>query len=232
VTIFYLKQDHRSQPTIFFPKQNPIFIMLLKSLYNFDMEYQQTTMYQLKIRIDDITPPIWRLISIPETFSLNKLHHIIQIAFGWMNSHLYCFWQEDVTITDPLLWGGGTVRWDKKVKIKDVLKVIGDVLPYEYDLGDSWQHSIILEKIEVCGLNARRCLDGGRNAPPEDCGGVHGYQELIQHRYTPEKDGYIELLEWLGEEYDPEHFDLSGVNRGLKGLAKYIKEFEKENGLR
>ena len=189
-------------------------------------------MYHLKITIDGITPPIWRLIGIPETYTLNKLHHIIQIAFGWTNSHLYCFLQDDVPITDPLLWGGGTTLWDKKVKIMDVLKAVGDVMPYEYDLGDSWRHTVVLQKIEVGGLNAPRCIDGGRNAPPEDCGGIHGYQQLIQHRYHPERDGYIDLLEWLGDEYDPEHFDLVDVNKRLKGLAKYIREFEEGNGLK
>jgi hypothetical protein len=74
-------------------------------------------------------------------------------------------------------------------------------------------------------------LDSAGAAPNEDCGGIHGYQELIQHRYHPEKDGYIELIEWLGDEYNPEHFDLVSVNKNLKGLAKYIREFEEENEL-
>ena len=189
-------------------------------------------MYHIRITIDKIAPPIWRLIAIPETFSLNKLHHIIQIAFGWTNSHLYCFNQDDVPTTDPLLWGDGTTLWDKKVKIKDVLKKEGDKLPYEYDMGDSWKHSVVLEKIEIGGLKAPRCLDGARCAPPEDCGGIRGYEELIQHLRHPEKDGYLELLEWLDDDYDPELLDLKSVNRELRGLAKYIREFEEENGLR
>jgi hypothetical protein len=188
-------------------------------------------MYQLKIIIDGIDPPIWRSIQVPETFSLNKLHHIIQIIFGWTNSHLYCFWQDESPITDPRLWGDGTVQWDKKVKIMNVLKVIGDMLPYEYDMGDSWGHTIVLEKIDEGGLKAPRCLDGARAAPNEDCGGIRGYQELISHLRHPEKNGYLELLEWLGHDYDTEKFDLEGVNRRLKGLAKYIREFEEENDL-
>jgi hypothetical protein len=191
-------------------------------------------MYQLKITIDDITPPIWRLISVPETFSLNKLHHIIQISFGWTNSHLYMFGEYENKIGDPILWDDGETEtlWDKKIKIKDVLKKEGDRLKYEYDMGDGWEHTVVLEKIEDRGSKTGKCLDGARNAPPEDCGGIDGYNELIHHRCHPEKDGYIELLEWLGDEYDPELIDLKKVNKELKGLVKYIQEFDEGNGLR
>ena len=191
-------------------------------------------MYQLKITIDDITPPIWRLISVPETFSLNKLHHIIQISFGWTNSHLYMFGEYENKIGDPILWDDGETEtlWDKKIKIRDVLQKIGDKLKYEYDMGDGWEHTVVLEKIEDRGSKTGKCLDGARNAPPEDCGGIDGYNELIHHRCHPEKDGYIELLEWLGDEYDPELIDLKKVNKELKGLVKYIQEFDEGNGLR
>ncbi len=188
-------------------------------------------MYQLKITIDKITPPIWRTITVPKTFSLNKLHHIIQIAFGWWNYHLYQFGEWEHKIGDPILWDDGETTWDKKVKIKDVLKAVGDKLPYEYDMGDGWKHTVVLEKIEVGGLKGARCLDGARAAPPEDCGGIHGYQELIHHLHHPEKDGYIELLEWLEDNYDSERFDIEDVNTELRGLAKYIREFDKENEL-
>ena len=188
-------------------------------------------MYQLRITIDDITPQIWRTIQIPGTYSLNKLHHIIQIAFGWTNSHLYCFIKNNITISNQLVEIEEPVVDDRRVKIKDVFNEIGDRLPYEYDFGDSWQHTIKLEKIEEGGLKAPRCLDGARAAPPEDCGGVHGYKELIHHLLYPEKDGYIELLEWLDDDYDSEAFDLHGVNMQLKSLAKYIRTFDEENGL-
>lgn len=188
-------------------------------------------MYQLKISIDAINPPIWRTIQVPETFTLNKLHHIIQIIFDWSNYHLYMFGIWGHKIGDPILWDDGETMWDKEIKIKDVLSNVGDTVPYEYDLGDSWKHTIVLEKTIIGGSKTPRCLDGARSAPPEDCGGVYGYRELVHHLKHPEKDGYIELLEWLGEEYDPERFDLAVVNRELKGLAKYIREFDEGNGL-
>ena len=190
-------------------------------------------MYQLKITIDGIAPPIWRTNRVPETFSLNKLHHIIQLSFGWTNSHLYMFGEYENKIGDPILWEDDEypTLWDKKVKIKDVLQNVGDELKYEYDMGDGWEHMVVLERIEDGGSKIARCHDGARAAPPEDCGGIDGYQELIHHRYHPEKDGYIELIEWLGDEYDPELFDLKVVNKELKGLTKYSKELDEGNGL-
>jgi len=188
-------------------------------------------MFQLKITIDGITPPIWRQIQVPDSYTLNKLHHIIQIAFGWENSNIWCFWNEDVPTTNPWLWGGGVTKWDKRVKIKSVLKQAGDILPYEYGRGDySWKLTIVSERIDAERVRTPLCLDGARIIM-EDFGGVGGYQELIHHRYHPEKEGYIELLEWL-DDYDPENFDLKEVNKGLRGLAKYIRSFDEENDLR
>lgn len=109
---------------------------------------------------------------------------------------------------------------------------IGDKLPYEYDLGDSWKHTIVLEKIESSVSKIVKCIDGARSAPPEDCGGAHGYQKMIHHLCHPEVDGYFELLEWLGEDFDAEHFDLEQVNKNLLKLASFIREFEEEKGLR
>jgi hypothetical protein len=144
------------------------------------------------------------------------------------------FGEYEHKIGDPILWDDGETEtlWDKKIKIRDVLQKIGDKLKYEYDMGDGWEHTVVLEKIEDRGSKTGKCLDGARNAPPEDCGGIDGYNELIHHRCHPEKDGYIELLEWLGDEYDPELIDLKKVNKELKGLVKYIQEFDEGNGLR
>ena len=190
-------------------------------------------MYHLRITIEGITPPIWRLIQVSENYSFYKLHHIIQKTFGWTNSHIWCFLQEgdDVPITNPWLWGGGTTRWDKTIKLKTLLRKEGDSILYEYDQGDSWKHLIVLEKADDEKIKKPLCIDGKRAGPPEDCGGVGGYIEMIHHLHHPEKDGYLELLEWLGDEYDPEAFDLTAVNRNLKSLNYFIRVFDEENGL-
>ncbi len=187
-------------------------------------------MYQLRISIDGIEPPIWRLIQLPESYSLNKLHHIIQIAFGWENSNIWCFWNEDVPTTNPWLWGGGVTMWDKRVKIKSVLKQIGDILPYEYGRGDySWKLTIALGEMDAERVKASRCLDGARFIM-EDCGGVEGYKNLMHLLSHPELDGYLDLVYGLGD-FDPDRFDKERVNEKLKGLVKYIRAFEEEHDI-
>ena len=187
-------------------------------------------MYQLRISIDGIEPPIWRLIQLPESYSLNKLHHIIQIAFGWENSNIWCFWNEDVPTTNPWLWGGGVTMWDKRVKIKSVLKQIEDILPYEYGRGDySWKLTIALGEMDTERVKASRCLDGARFIM-EDCGGVEGYKNLMHLLSHPELDGYLDLVYGLGD-FDPDRFDKERVNEKLKGLVKYIRAFEEEHDI-
>lgn len=190
-------------------------------------------MYQLRITIEGITPPIWRTVQVSENYSFYKLHHIIQKAFGWQNSHLWSFHVQgdDVPITNPWLWGGGTTRWDKTIKLKELFKKEGDSVLYEYDMGDSWRHTIVLEKASEEKIKKPACIAGERADPPEDCGGIGGYNEMINHLLHPEKDGYLELLEWLGDHYDPEAFDIANVNRHLKSLNYFIRVFDVENGL-
>ena len=190
----------------------------------------QFNMYQLKITIDGIDTPIWRLIQLPESYSLYKLHHIIQIAFGWENSNIWCFWNEDVPTTNPWLWGGGVTMWDKRVKIKSVLKQIGDTLPYQYGKGEGfWKLTIELQIMDAERVRFPQCLDGARFIM-EDCGGVEGYKKLMYLLAHPELDGYLDLVYGLGN-FDPEVFDKEQVNKKLKELAQYIRDFEKEHGL-
>jgi len=188
-------------------------------------------MYQLKITVDELTPDIWRTIQLPESYSLYKLHHIIQIIFGWENTKIWCFWNTDVPTTNPWLWGGGGTMWDKQVKIKSVLMEVGDKLPYVYGRGDEyWNHKIVLEKIDAGIIKGARCLDGA-GAVIEDCGGVEGYDKIQDRLRHPEIDGYLGLLMVLGDEFSAEHIELKEVNRKLKGLVNYIKEFDEEHGL-
>jgi hypothetical protein len=188
-------------------------------------------MIQLKITINGISPPIWRQIQVPDSYDLNKLHHIIQIAFGWENSNVWCFWHEDVPTTNPWLWGGGVTMWDKRVKINSVLKQNGDTLPYQYGRVEGlWKLTIELQSIDANRIRAPRCIDGARFIM-EDCGGVEGYQKLMYRLSHPELDGYLHLVFSLND-FDSERFDKETVNEKLKGLTAYIRAFEEEHDIR
>jgi hypothetical protein len=105
-----------------------------------------------------------------------------------------------------------------KIEISDLLKKEKDKIIYEYDFGDSWEHDIILEKIDKTGTNKNipTCLTGKNNCPPEDCGGIWGYSDMLEILKHPDHEEYKEYVEWLGEEFDPKYFDKNETNEMLK----------------
>jgi hypothetical protein len=106
----------------------------------------------------------------------------------------------------------------KKMKIFDLLTVEKEKIIYEYDFGDGWEHEIILEKILPVDKKLKYpiCLAGKMNCPPEDCGGVWGYAEMIEILKQPKHEEYENIIEWLGDELDPEYFDKEEVNEYLQ----------------
>ena len=96
-----------------------------------------------------------------------------------------------------------------EIPISEFFGQPGDSAMYAYDFGDGWEHAVVLEAI-VEGVPSQRyplCLAGERACPPEDCGGVPGYEELLQILQDPSHDEYEERVHWLGRVYDPEEFN-------------------------
>ena len=95
----------------------------------------------------------------------------------------------------------------------------GGKLRYEYDFGDGWEHEIKVEKALDADPTTHypRCTAGNRACPPDDCGGPFGYEELLRAIQAPSHPEHEEMLDWIGGEFDPEAFDLAGVNRALWG---------------
>lgn len=102
--------------------------------------------------------------------------------------------------------------------ISDLLEEEKEKIIYEYDFGDGWKHELKLEKILHVAPERQLpvCTGGKRNCPPEDCGGVWGYAAMLEILADPGHEGYGRLMEWLEEDYDPDHFDPEEVNRLLK----------------
>jgi len=178
--------------------------------------------YQIKITLKGSKPKIWRRILVPSDLLLSDFHKIIQTTMGWTNSHLHQFIKNRTYYTkrmaDDDLWDEmGNVDYSK-IKISDLLKKEKDRIVYEYDFGDGWEHDIILEKIEDKGMNENIpiCLTGKTNCPPEDCGGIWGYSELLEILKHPDHEDYEEYVEWLGDEFDPTYFDKNEINEKLK----------------
>ena len=178
--------------------------------------------YQLRITLANIEPRIWRRIVVPGSVTLAKLHNIIQIAMGWGNDHLYLF----TVVREQYGEGMGAstdfseskVSNAKRVELQDVALRKGAKLLYEYDMGDGWEHQLVVEKIADGAPEAIRCLEGARACPPEDCGGPFGYAELLEIISDPEHPECEDRRAWLGEDFSPEDFDLAAVNRRLGRL--------------
>ncbi|MBI3249331.1 MAG: plasmid pRiA4b ORF-3 family protein [Deltaproteobacteria bacterium] len=176
--------------------------------------------YQLKISLRGITPPIWRRIHVPSDTRLSTLHPIIQVVMGWTNSHMHQFkvgktyygetYPDDVD-------GMPETRDERKSRLEELVSRPRAKFVYEYDFGDSWEHEIALEKIlpAEAGVKYPVCLEGHRACPPEDCGGVWGYVDLLTVLQDEEHPEHEEMTEWLGEEFDPEAFRLAEINAAL-----------------
>lgn len=178
-----------------------------------------TAIYRLKVTLRGTKPPIWRRLEVPGTVTLHKLHDIIQAAMGWYDCHLYEFSAGDrrYGVPDPD-WGDSEVRSSRRVRLRDVAPAVGTTLLYEYDFGDDWEHSVLVEHVgpPEPGQTYPVCLKGRRACPPEDCGGVWGYARLLEVLRDPTDPEHEETKEWLGRPLDPEAFDLEAVNRRLR----------------
>lgn len=178
--------------------------------------------YQFKITLRGIKPPIWRRIQVPETYTFWDLHVAIQDAMGWLDYHLHLFeianpstdMIEEIGIPDEDFELDREVLPGWKRKIADYFPMDNTKANYTYDFGDNWEHMIKLEKILPRDKNVKypMCIAGKRASPPEDCGGIWGYGDFLEIIMNPEHEEYEEMLEWASGEFDPEHFDAKEVH--------------------
>lgn len=175
---------------------------------------------QLKIALKYIRPPIWRRFIVPDNFTLGQLHNVIQVTMGWYNCHLHMFTCDGVCYTSEQGAEEMDMENENAAILNQIIERPKQKLEYEYDFGDSWIHQIIVEKIFPIDPQAKYpvCLDGARACPPEDCGSFPGYCDILEAlRASNKTEEQQEQLEWLGDGYDPEQFDLKEANRRLAG---------------
>jgi Plasmid pRiA4b ORF-3-like protein len=138
---------------------------------------------------------------------------------GWEDAHLHAF-RIGGTRYGPADDDFAEEVDETTVSVAGTLGVSGRG-EYDYDFGDSWEHDLVVEKPKeplVLGAIAT-CSAGRRACPPEDCGGVWGYANLLEVLADPRHEDHEDRLEWLGGEFDPEAFELSAVNARLERLA-------------
>jgi hypothetical protein len=186
------------------------------------MKKKFTQVYQFKITLKGVKPPIWRRIQVPGTYTFWDLHVAIQDAMGWDDYHLHEFRMRHPLTGEKVCIGipdeeaeffGQEIIPEEKLKIVEWFSMKNRVAEYIYDFGDGWEHKIQLEKILPRDKSIKYpiCIAGKRACPPEDCGGIWGYEEFLEAIRNPEHEEHEEMLEWCGGEFDPEHFDPTEV---------------------
>ena len=184
-------------------------------------------MFQLRIAVRYIKPPIWRRVLVPDNWLLGDLHPLFVRVMGWGGYHLHAFRfgggfkQDEYSTHQMVVESGAAVRDEDSVFLGQVIHRKGQVFTYEYDFGDTWLHEVKVEKILSYDPNAvvPVCLAGERACPPEDSGGFPGYANVLRVLAKAETEEDREFRKWVGH-YDPERFDLEAVNRQLQSKKK------------
>jgi hypothetical protein len=180
------------------------------------------TAYLLKVTLQDVRPPIWRRLRVHGDLTLRELHHVLQVALGWADSHLHEFEIDGKVygMPDPTEDIGEPPLDERNYRLDELLRK-GTRAEYRYDFGDDWCHQIVVhdEQPAQDGALKAECLAGARASPPEDSGGPPGYEEVLEAVRDPRHERHRELLEWVGSHFAPEKFDLASVNRALHGAG-------------
>ncbi len=162
---------------------------------------------RLRVTLRYVTPPVLRLVDVPKDSTLPELHWLLVAAMGWQNTHLHMF-------------DNGFSRWgpdpeedfyedEEGVRLDD----LGNSFRYDYDFGDSWEHDV-----EVLGAGGEGAglVEGAGDCPPEDCGGVPGYEELRTVLADPRHPDYSHLSAWAEGQRG---FDAATTDRLVKEVA-------------
>ena len=158
----------------------------------------------LRITLMDIQPPVWWEVVVPAPITLDMLHHVIQASMPWRDTHLHEFMIGGVRYEAPSDEDFGeapNALDESRYRLADLVSQ-GDRFLYTYDFGDNWRHEIEVVSYEPKDGSPDTvwptCVDGKRACPPDDCGGVSGYEELVKSLSDPEHEEHEELVRWAG----------------------------------
>ncbi|MFE4396892.1 MULTISPECIES: plasmid pRiA4b ORF-3 family protein [Streptomycetaceae] len=178
-----------------------------------------TSVHTIKVTLSGSKPPIWRRLQVPSGTDLRRLHDLVQASFGWEDYHMWAFetGRERYGVTDRDLG----IRNATAMRLDQIAPGVGTRFRYIYDFGDNWEHDILVEAVGDAepGVSYPHCLTGRQAGPPEDCGGIWGYEYLVEVLTDPGHEEHEERLEWLGldsaDQFDPAAFDPAEINTAL-----------------
>ncbi len=176
-----------------------------------------SSIYLLKVTLAELKPSVWRRLEVAGDIALDELHLVLQAVMGWTNSHLHQFVVGETRYLQPDPTGFDDAADDEDERLFTLAKIAPRVkkrFVYEYDFGDSWTHTIEVERIfpPEPGATYPRCTAGARACPPEDSGGPWGYPDLLKALANRKHPEHASMVKWTGGKFDPEAFDLDRVN--------------------
>ena len=176
----------------------------------------------VRIELRDSNPLIWREVEVPTSITLKVLHDIIQGVMGWFDYHLWEFTIDKQTYGLPMDedWGTEPRKQASNVRLRDVLKPRRTTIDYLYDFGDSWEHRLTVTRVRAGHPEASypRYVGGEKNAPPEDCGGIPGFYEMLEALADHDHPNHAEATDWA-DGYDPEAVDELPIRYALLRIA-------------
>ncbi|HET6215284.1 MAG TPA: plasmid pRiA4b ORF-3 family protein [Micromonosporaceae bacterium] len=176
--------------------------------------------YQLKITLGGVVPPVWRRVLIPGGYTLDRVHRSIQYAMGWQDYHLHSFEIDALQYGEPDPDGELALRDELEARL-DAVAAKGTRFTYTYDFGDWWEHEVLVEDVFPADPDERYpvCVSGERACPPEDVGGAYGYADMLVAVADPDHPEHTRMREWLGREFDPGAFDARAATTLLRRMS-------------
>lgn len=175
-------------------------------------------MHVLRVSLRDVEPEVWRRLVVRSETPLPKLAGLLERVMGWGGYHLHMFDVGGILFGVPDEDADYLIN-EKAATVKHVLPQPGSSLRWDYDFGDGWEHDVVTESMEspVNGTRYPVCLGGERACPPEDCGGVPGYEDLLRVLGDPSDPEHEHTVSWAPAGFDPAVFDLVAANRSMRG---------------
>jgi hypothetical protein len=187
----------------------------------------------LRIELLDVAPLVWRRVLVSNQWTLASLHGYLQWVMGWTDSHAHEF-QIGAGIVAPDWWIQEAAfhadtrehRDERRVSVAAVVSELGagSEFEYRYDMGDEWQHRLVIESLprvaDTRDLSLPICLAGENACPPEDVGGPGGYELFLEILADRTHEQHQDMVRWIGGVFDPKGFDLNKLNRDFRARKR------------
>lgn len=186
-------------------------------------------LFQFHLFLEGTGPQVWRRIQVPADFTLAGLHRVIQAVMGWQDYHLHQFTIAGRAYGVPDPEGEREVIDERTIRLRDLDLSTTARFEYLYDFGDDWRHVLNLEEVLQCDADnaAPLCLGGECSTPPEDVGGVPGYEEFLKALSDPDHEEHDHMKSWVGRPFDPNRFSAEDANLRLQKSFRRRKAAQK-----